>query len=119
MSKDSHLSPAVCRPYRPGCCTRRRCAPYELSQSASFWVARAFSRNTFWTSAATAMTYPQFAEEWHLTHTVTTGVFADPKRTFAVAPTSKTLVAQGQRQAAVDRPSHRKQFLNFSQYRMQ
>jgi len=29
-----------------------------------------------WTSAAPAMTYPLFAEEWHLTHTVTTGVFA-------------------------------------------
>jgi hypothetical protein len=29
-----------------------------------------------WTSAAPAMTYPLFAEEWHLIHTVTTGVFA-------------------------------------------
>ncbi|KJC56971.1 hypothetical protein UP10_31480 [Bradyrhizobium sp. LTSPM299] len=32
--------------------------------------------HTLWTSAAPAMTYPLFAEEWHLTHTVTTGVFA-------------------------------------------
>jgi thiol:disulfide interchange protein len=27
--------------------------------------------HTLWTSAAPAMTYPLFAEEWHLTHTVT------------------------------------------------
>jgi predicted MFS family arabinose efflux permease len=32
--------------------------------------------HTLCTSAAPAMTYPLFAQEWHLTHTVTTGIFA-------------------------------------------
>ena len=38
-----HLSPAACEPHRPGSCpgscTQRSCAPYELPQRASFWVA--------------------------------------------------------------------------------
>ncbi|MBA1140977.1 MFS transporter [Mesorhizobium sp. CCANP35] len=32
--------------------------------------------HTLWTSAAPAMTYQLYAEEWRLTHTVTTGIFA-------------------------------------------
>src|SRR3989440_2879298 len=68
------LSPAACGPHR--CCTRRNSAPYELGQRTSFWVAAGVVAHTLWTSAAPAMTYPLFAEEWHLTHTVTTGVFA-------------------------------------------
>jgi predicted MFS family arabinose efflux permease len=71
-----HPSPAACEPHRPGSCTRRSCAPYELGQRTSFWVAAGVVAHTFWSSAAPAMTYPLFAEEWHLTHTVTTGVFA-------------------------------------------
>jgi MFS family permease len=70
------LSPAACEPHRPGACTRRNCAPYELGRRTSFWVAAGVAAHTFGTSAAPAMTYPLFAEEWHLTHTVTTGVFA-------------------------------------------
>ena len=70
------LSPAACGPHRPGYCTQRKSAPYELGQRASFWVAAGVVAHTLWTSAAPAMTYPLFAAEWHLTHTVTTGVFA-------------------------------------------
>ena len=70
------LCPAGCEPHLPGCCTRRNSAPYELGQRTSFWVAAGVVAHTFWSSAAPAMTYPLFAEEWHLTHTVTTGVFA-------------------------------------------
>src|ERR1700730_2905388 len=76
MIKGPLLSPAACGPHQPGCRTRRNSAPYELGQRTSFWVAAGVVAHTLWTSAAPAMTYPLFAEEWHLTHTVTTGVFA-------------------------------------------
>jgi len=32
--------------------------------------------HTLWTSAAPALTYGLYAQEWHLTHTVTAGIFA-------------------------------------------
>jgi predicted MFS family arabinose efflux permease len=32
--------------------------------------------HTLWTSAAPALTYGLYAEEWHLTHTMTAGIFA-------------------------------------------
>jgi MFS family permease len=76
MIKGPLLSPAACGSHQPGCCTRGNSAPYELGQRTSFWVAAGVVAHIFWTSAAPAMTYPLFAEEWHLTHTVTTGVFA-------------------------------------------
>jgi MFS family permease len=76
MIESSVLCPAACEPHRPGSCARRNAAPYELGQRASFWVAAGVVVHTFWTSASPSMTYPLFAEEWHLTHTVTTGVFA-------------------------------------------
>src|SRR3989442_11927973 len=76
MIKGPLLSPAACGPHQPGCCTRRNSAPYELGQRTSFWVAAGVVAHTLWTSAAPAMTYPLFAEEWHLTHTATTGAFA-------------------------------------------
>jgi predicted MFS family arabinose efflux permease len=61
---------------RPATSIRRDPTPYELGQRASFWVAAGVVAHTLWTSAAPAMIYPLFAEEWHLTHTVTTGIFA-------------------------------------------
>src|SRR3984893_18731315 len=76
MSKSPLLSPAACGPHQPACCTQRNSAPYELGQRASFWVAAGVVAHTLWTSAAPAMTYPLFAEEWRLTHAVTTGAFA-------------------------------------------
>lgn len=48
----------------------------ELSRSASFWVAAAVVAHTLWTSAAPAMSYRLYALEWHLTPTITTGIFA-------------------------------------------
>src|ERR1700757_537074 len=49
-----------------------------LGARASFWAAAGVVAHTLWTSAAPppAMTYRLYAEEWHLTHAVTTGVFA-------------------------------------------
>ena len=51
-------------------------APRELGRRASFWVAAAVVAHTLWTSAAPACTYPLYAAMWHLTPTVTTGMFA-------------------------------------------
>jgi MFS family permease len=56
--------------------TVRRSGPLALGQQASFWVSAGVVAHTFWSSAAPAMTYQLYAEKWHLTHTVTTGVFA-------------------------------------------
>ncbi len=71
MIKGALLSPGACESY--GSCNS---APYELGQSTSFWVAAGVVTHTLWTGAAPAMTYPLFAEVWHLTHTFTTGIFA-------------------------------------------
>jgi MFS family permease len=54
----------------------RRPGPLALGQRASFWVSAGVVAHTLWTSAAPALTYRLYAEEWHLTHTVTAGVFA-------------------------------------------
>jgi len=47
-----------------------------LGRAASFRVAAAVAAHTLWTSAAPAVTYPLYARLWHLTPTVTTGMFA-------------------------------------------
>src|SRR6266853_4467396 len=47
-----------------------------LGRRASFWVAAAVVAHTLWTSAAPSMTYPLYASELGLTHTVTTAIFA-------------------------------------------
>lgn len=49
---------------------------HTLGRPASFWVSAGVVAHTLWTSAAPAMTYPLYAKEWHLTPTVTTGIFA-------------------------------------------
>jgi len=54
----------------------RPSGPLTLGQQASFWVSAGVMGHTFWASAAPTMTYQLYAEEWHLTHTVTTGLFA-------------------------------------------
>jgi MFS family permease len=51
-------------------------SPRTLGRRASFWVAAAVVMHTLWTSAAPALSYPLFARLWHLTPTVTTGMFA-------------------------------------------
>jgi predicted MFS family arabinose efflux permease len=50
--------------------------PLTLGQRASFWVSAGVVTHIFWTSAAPALTYRLYAEQWHLTPTVTTGIFA-------------------------------------------
>jgi MFS family permease len=55
-------------------CERSR--PLVLGTRASFWASAGVVAHTLWTSAAPAMTYRLYAEEWQLTHTVTTGIFA-------------------------------------------
>jgi predicted MFS family arabinose efflux permease len=50
--------------------------PRELDRRTSFWVAAAVIVHTLWTSAAPAVSYPLYAAQWHLTHTVTTAIFA-------------------------------------------
>ena len=56
--------------------TVKRSGPLALGRQASFWVSAGVVAHTFWTSAAPSMTYQLYAEEWGLTHTVTTGIFA-------------------------------------------
>src|SRR5258707_10043469 len=51
-------------------------APIVLSRRASLWVSASVVAHTLWTSAAPAMAYRLYAQEWHLSHTVTTGIFA-------------------------------------------
>jgi hypothetical protein len=47
-----------------------------LGRRASFWVSAGVVTHIFWTSAAPAMTYRLYAEQWHLTPTATTAIFA-------------------------------------------
>jgi MFS family permease len=51
-------------------------APVVLGQRASLLVSAGVVAHTLWTSAAPALAYRLYAEEWHLSHTVTTGIFA-------------------------------------------
>ncbi|SDI19194.1 Predicted arabinose efflux permease, MFS family [Bradyrhizobium lablabi] len=47
-----------------------------LGQRASLAVSIGVAAHTFWSSAAPTLTYRLYAQEWHLTHTATTGIFA-------------------------------------------
>jgi len=51
-------------------------APIVLSRRAALWVSASVVAHTLWTSAAPAMAYRLYAQEWRLSHTVTTGIFA-------------------------------------------
>jgi MFS family permease len=55
----------------------RRASPrVALGRRASLFVSAGVVAHTLWTSAAPAMAYRLYADEWHLNHTVTTGIFA-------------------------------------------
>jgi MFS family permease len=54
-------------PKRPG---------FVLGRRASLVVSVGVAGHTLWTSAAPALTYRLYAQEWHLAHTATTGIFA-------------------------------------------
>ncbi|EJJ28818.1 MFS transporter [Rhizobium sp. CF142] len=47
-----------------------------FGREASFLTAAAVVAHTIWTSAAPALTYPLYAQEWHLTTFTTTAIFA-------------------------------------------
>jgi MFS family permease len=47
-----------------------------LGPCASLFVSAGVVAHTLWTSAAPALAYRLYADEWHVNHTVTTGIFA-------------------------------------------
>src|SRR5712664_599936 len=49
---------------------------FALGRRASLLVSAGVVGHTLWTSATPALTYGLYADEWHLTHTVTAGIFA-------------------------------------------
>jgi predicted MFS family arabinose efflux permease len=49
---------------------------FVLGRRASLLISAGVVSHTLWTSAAPAMTYGLYAQEWHLTHTVTAAIFA-------------------------------------------
>jgi MFS family permease len=49
---------------------------FVLGRRASLLVSAGVVSHTLWTSAAPALTYGLYARQWHLTHTVTAGIFA-------------------------------------------
>jgi predicted MFS family arabinose efflux permease len=49
---------------------------FVFGRRASLLVSAGVVGHTLWTSAAPALTYRLYAQEWHLTHTVTAGIFA-------------------------------------------
>src|SRR6201993_1634551 len=49
---------------------------FVLGRQASLLVSAGVVGHTLWTSAAPALTYGLYAQEWHLTHTVIAGIFA-------------------------------------------
>ncbi|SEE30509.1 Predicted arabinose efflux permease, MFS family [Bradyrhizobium erythrophlei] len=49
---------------------------FVLGRRASLLVSAGVVGHTLWTSAAPALTYGLYAEEWHLSHTMTAGIFA-------------------------------------------
>src|ERR1700747_3391362 len=49
---------------------------FVLGCRASLLVSAGVVSHTLWTSAAPALTYGLYAEEWHRTHTMTAGIFA-------------------------------------------
>jgi predicted MFS family arabinose efflux permease len=51
-------------------------APIRLGRRASLCVSAGVVAHTLWTSAAPAMAYRLYAQEWHLSHTETTAIFA-------------------------------------------
>lgn len=47
-----------------------------LGRRASYYTAAAVVAHTIWTSAAPVLTYPLYADEWHLSTFATTSIFA-------------------------------------------
>src|SRR5580692_13063001 len=51
-------------------------ASFVLGRRASLVVSTGVAGHTLWASAAPALTYRLYAQEWHLTHTATAAIFA-------------------------------------------
>jgi MFS family permease len=51
-------------------------AEFVLGRRASLTTSVGVVAHTLWTSAAPTLTYRLYAQEWHLTYTATTGIFA-------------------------------------------
>src|SRR3984885_4420868 len=51
-------------------------ASFVLGRRASLVVSTGVAGHTLWASAAPALTYRLYAQEWHLTHTATTAIVA-------------------------------------------
>src|SRR5271156_664926 len=49
---------------------------FVFGRRVSLLVSAGVVSHTLWTSAAPALTYGLYAQQWHLTHTVTAGIFA-------------------------------------------
>jgi predicted MFS family arabinose efflux permease len=49
---------------------------FVLGRRANLLISAGVVSHTLWTSAAPALTYGLYAQEWHLSHTVTAGIFA-------------------------------------------
>ena len=49
---------------------------FVLGRRASLVVSTGVAGHTLWASAAPALTYRLYAQEWHLSHTATTAIFA-------------------------------------------
>jgi MFS family permease len=65
-----------CEPFGE-CGTRtRRSRHWVLGRRASLLVSAGVVVHTLWTSAAPALTYRLYAQEWHLSHTETAVIFA-------------------------------------------
>jgi MFS family permease len=59
-----------------GECRLPRRAGFVLGRRASLVVSVGVAGHTLWASAAPALAYRLYAQEWHLNHTATTGIFA-------------------------------------------
>ncbi|MEA2727577.1 MAG: hypothetical protein QOF70_2052 [Acetobacteraceae bacterium] len=60
----------------PGAGRSPKHAGLVLGRRASLTVSVGVVAHTLWTSAAPALTYRLYAQEWHLAYTATTGIFA-------------------------------------------
>jgi predicted MFS family arabinose efflux permease len=56
--------------------TVKQSGRFVLGRRASLVASAGVVSHTLWTSAAPALTYGLYAQEWHLTHTVTATIFA-------------------------------------------
>jgi predicted MFS family arabinose efflux permease len=74
--RDDHKAPASVRSAPMDQAIPPASGQFVFGRRASLLVSTGVVGHTLWTSAAPALTYRLYAQEWHLTHTVTAGIFA-------------------------------------------